>query len=114
MLTFYDPKNDDIFEDSKEICSDFEMIMITLIKHLRDKLHSQRENWTLNQYSDKYPLEADAPKMLKSVRKDIMEYAKILAGIKKKFGRSGQDIEHEIESQLAKEFFKVMILHQKC
>ena len=106
MITFYDPKNEKIFEDSKEIRADFDMIMKKIIKHVRDKLEIQRKNWTLNQY-DKYPWTADSPNLLKAVTKDLKEQATILAGIQKKFGKPGRYIRYEIENEFAIEFFKV-------
>ena len=106
MMSFYDPKNEKIFEDSKEIRADFGMIMKSIIKHVRDNLEIQRKNWTLDQY-DKYPWSADSPNMLKAVAKDLKEQATILAGIQKKFGQPGRDIRYEIENEFATEFFKV-------
>ena len=67
MMSFYDPKNEKIFEDSKEIRADFGMIMKSIIKHVRDNLEIQRKNWTLDQY-DKYPWSADSPNLLKAVK----------------------------------------------
>ena len=106
MMSFYDPKNEKIFEDSNEIRADFGMIMKSIIKHVRDNLEIQRNNWTLDQY-DKYPWSADSPNMLKAVAKDLKEQATILAGIQKKFGQPGRDIRYEIENEFATEFFKV-------
>ena len=106
MMTFYDPKNEKIFEDSKEIRADFGMIMKDIIKHVRDNLEIQRKNWTLDQYY-KYSWSADSPNLLKAVNKDLKEQATILAGIQKKFGQPGRDIRYEIENAFAKEFFKV-------
>ena len=105
-MTFYDPKNERIFEDSKEIRADFGMIMKNIIMQVRYKLETERMNWTLDQY-DKYPWSPDSPHLLKSVTKDLKEQATILAGIQKKFGQPGRDIRYEIENAFATEFFKV-------
>ena len=105
MLTFYDPTDTKVIEQSQQLRNDMRQIMQEIISKMDNTIKEQRSNWTLEDLIS-YPKSPDAPNLLEKQLKTVKYLASILAGISLKDVKTANKIENDIKNLLVDAFFE--------